>query len=178
MTGGRRKSGPKSEKTSPHYPVSAVSLSLSIRRSSHQPKPPSASTSLASPHLAIPTTSQPPPHLKQPPFLPLSHFCRSLPLLPVNDSGHRSSQKRCQNHQLILLITAETPALSKPLLRQPPVSATISVACRTWTTVHVLQIISIVLGPKKKKIFWAEIGPLCSGFMPGSVIWADPTHMF
>jgi hypothetical protein len=121
----------KNQPPLPSFCSFSLSLSLSIRRSSHQPKPPSASTSLASPHLAIPTTSQPPPHLKQPPFLPLSHFCRSLPLLPVNDSGHRSSQKRCQNHQLILLITAETPALSKPLLRQPPVSATISVACRT-----------------------------------------------
>jgi hypothetical protein len=121
------------------------SPSLSPRRSSHQP----ASPPLAPPQVAIPTTSWPTPRLKQPPFLPLSHFCRSLHLLPVDDFGHRSSQKRRQNHQLSLLITTETPASSESLLRQPPFSAAISVACRTWTTVHVLQITNIASGSGK-----------------------------
>jgi hypothetical protein len=31
---------------------------------------------------------------------------------------------------------------------------------------------------KRKKICWAEIGPLFSGFVPGTVIWAGPTHVF
>jgi len=123
-----------------------------------------------------PTTGSYPNHkpatpcLKQPSLLPLSHFCRSLHLLPAEHSGHRSSQKHRQNHQLSLLITAETPTSSEPLLRQPPFFAAISVACRTWTTVHVLQIINIASGlgparPKKlkKKIFWVDIGPTILG---------------
>jgi hypothetical protein len=176
MAWGRRKSGPKSAEKQPLCPhLCSFSLPLSLRGSSHQPGPPQASPPLAPPQVAIPTTSRPPPRLKQPLFLPLSHFCRSLHLLPVDDSGHRSSQKRRQNHQLSLLITAETPASCEPLLRQPPFSAAISVACRTWTIVHVLQIINIAYGPGqcwpahvsglgparpkklKKKIFWVDI---------------------
>jgi hypothetical protein len=150
MAWGRRKSGPKSAEKQPLCPhLCSFSLPLSLRGSSHQPGPPQASPPLAPPQVAIPTTSRPPPRLKQPLFLPLSHFCRSLHLLPVDDSGHRSSQKRRQNHQLSLLIT--------------------------WTIVHVLQIINIAYGPGqcwpahvsglgparpkklKKKIFWVDI---------------------
>jgi len=69
-------------------------------------------------------------------------------------------------------------------------------------SVHVLQIIHLQLGransgpaqlawsglaqkkekkysgPRLAQLFWADIGPLFSRFMPGPVIWAGPTHMF
>jgi len=116
----RVQSRPKTSPSAPRF-CSFFSPSLSLP---FQPPP-------APPQVASLTTSRPPPRLKQPPFLPLSHFCRNLPLLPVNDSDHLSSQKRHQNHQLSLLITTETLASSEPLLHQPLFSVTISVACRT-----------------------------------------------
>jgi hypothetical protein len=94
----------------PFISTISLSLSLSLRHSSHQPKPPPASPPPAPSHVASPTTSRPPSHLKQPLFVPLSHFCKSLPLLPVNDSGHHSSQQCHPNHQLNLLITVKTPS--------------------------------------------------------------------
>jgi len=196
------KSGKKKQLLCPCF--CSFSPPLSLHRSSHQPGPPPASPPLAPPQVAIPTTRRPPPRLKQPPFLPLSHFCRSFHLLPVDDSGHHSSQKRRQNHQLSLLITAETPASSEPLLRQPPFSAAISIACRTWTTVHVLQIINIASGSAQcwpSPSVWAGSSPAQktkkenilgrdrpNHFRPmlahlfwtklGPVSWASPAYMF
>jgi hypothetical protein len=55
---------------------------------------------------------------------------------------------------------------------------------------HAVQLLCMVAGPgpnhlssarpkkRKKRICWAEIGPLFSGFMPGPVIWASPAHLF
>jgi len=195
MVQGMRNSAPKSAKNQPLCPCfCSFSLPLSLRRSSHQP----ASPPLAPPQVVIPTTSRPPPRLKQPPFLPLSYFYRSLHLLPVDDSGHRSSQKRCQNHQLSLLITVETPASSEPLLRQPLFSATISVACRRWTIIHVLQIINIAYGSgqcwpspnvwagssptykTKKENILGRDWPNHFGPMLAHLFWTElgPAHMF
>ena len=199
MAWWRKKASPKSAKNQPLCPrFCSFSLPLSLHRSSHQPEPPPASPPLAPPQVAIPTTSRTPPRLKQPSFLPLSHFCRSLHLLPADDSGHRSSQKRCQNHQPSFLITAETPASSESLLRQPPFSAAISVACRTWTTVHVLQIINIASGPgqcwpspsvwagsspaqkTKKENILGRDRPNHFGPMLAHLFWTElgPAHMF
>jgi len=196
MAWWRKKAGPKSAKNQPLCPCfCSFSLPLSLHLSSHQPDPPPASPP---PQVAIPTTSRPPPRLKQSSFLPLSHFCRSLHLLPADDSGHRSSQKRRQNHQLSLLITVETPASNESLLRQPQFSAAISVACRTWTTVHVLQIINIASRPgqcwpspsvwagsspaqkTKKENILGRDRPNHFGPMLAHLFWTElgPAHMF
>ena len=104
------------QKTSSYCPrFCSFPPSLSLRCPSHQPEPPPAP-----PHIASPTTSRPPPRPKQSPFLSLSHLCKILLPSPVINSGHRSSQRRHRNHQLNLLITAETPLSSELLLRRPP----------------------------------------------------------
>jgi len=114
------------------------------------PLPPSFQPPIACPpttptHVISATANRPLSRLEQPSFLSLSHLCKIL-LFPVINSGHRSSQRRCPNHQLNLLITAVTTASGSVLFRSSPSSAIILVARRMWTIVQVLQIINILGG--------------------------------
>jgi len=89
------------------------------------PLPPSFQPPIACPpttptHVVSATTNRPLSRLEQPSFLSLSHLCKILLLFPMINSGHRSSQRRCPNHQLNLLITAVTTTSGSVLFRPSP----------------------------------------------------------
>jgi hypothetical protein len=86
MTGGRRKSGPKSEKTSPHYPVSAVSLSLSL--SLYPPFQPPTKATIGF-HITSFTTSSYPNDKPTTPTPETTTVSSSLSLLQKSSSSPR-----------------------------------------------------------------------------------------
>ena len=124
---------------------------------------------------------RPSPVAEQPPWTPPSSLCR-FSSSSFHSSAtdclffHRSSQQQRLNHQLSLLITTVTIASNSLILHPSLSSATILVACRTWTTVYIMQIIHLYGGPnliwpspdswaysspppKIKNICWTEIDP-------------------
>jgi len=130
------------------------------------------------------TYSSPP---KAPPFSSTAaaahqhHHFRFLPS-PVINSDNRSSQRRHRNHQLNLLITAETPSSSELLLRRPPFLQPFRLPAEREPTVHVLHIINFGVGwtcsgpaqviglvrptPLKEPVLWGRFRPNPVGLGP------------
>jgi len=186
MAWERRKSSPKLTKNQPPTQfflfLQRVSLStLSLHRALSDSKPRCHQLIF---HPLHHTYSSPP---KAPPFSSTAaaahqhHHFRFLPS-PVINSDNRSSQRRHRNHQLNLLITAETPSSSELLLRRPPFLQPFRLPAEREPTVHVLHIINFGVGwtcsgpaqviglvrptPLKEPVLWGRFRPNPAGLGP------------
>jgi len=196
MAWGRRKSGPKSAKNQPLCPVSAIfSLSLSL---SAVPATNQSHHQLLHHHLHHRKPTQPPTDHQE----PLSISLSSLQPLPFSSSFFASfATDHISVTASATVLTSAPPRINQLGLHLGTLAsgsaAPFVPAIKLLHAEHAVQLLCMVAGsgqqpygpgpnhlssarPKKRKkrICWAEIGPLFSGFMPGPVIWASPAHLF
>jgi len=196
----RRKSGPKSAKNQPFCPrFCNFSFPLSPRHFSHQLEPPPTSPPptegvSASPRTQI-LTGDKGSHREVFP-LPFADFRLLLLLLSSSATGSQHCHHFFHQHLRQLHVRPVTVAPSPPQGCLPFHSAVYNckVACRTQTYCSRSANNSFAigpgqfwpsligwvwLGPKKKKIFWVEIGPTVLGRYRPIVFWvyAWPSYL-